>query len=333
MTAATTTRLPHETVWDLATAGAAASSLHLVAELGVADHLGNGAVTVDQLAADCGVSASALDRVLRLLAAHGIFEHGPDGYRHTEASRLLGSDHPRSMRAFARMFGLPLIWSGLTGLDHSVRTLAPAVELVEPKGFWAYLQAHPEEARIFDQAMTAKARADIGAVVGAYDFRPFPTIADIGGGRGHLLRAVLDAAPGGRGVLFDLPGVIESLPATEERLHLHAGDFFVDPLPRADLYVLMEVIHDWADGDATAILRAIRSAAAPGAVVLIVEGVVPDDGSDIRACTLDVVMLAITGGRERTSRELGALLHAADFRLSTVVDTSGPLRIVEAIAI
>ncbi len=256
-----------------------------------------------------------------------------DGYRHNDASRLLTSDHPRSMRAFARMFGLPLVRTGLGELDHSVRTLAPAVNAIEPRGFWAYLQAHPDEARIFDEAMTAKAGADVGAVLGAYDFRSFPTIADIGGGRGHLLRAVLDVFPGGRGVLFDLPGVIESLDITDDRLHLHAGDFFVDPLPRADLYVLMDVIHDWADAEAIAILRAIRRAASPGAVILIIEGVVPEDVADTRVHTLDVVMLAITGGRERTARELGGLLYAAAFRVSTVIQTAGPMRIVEAIAV
>ncbi len=333
MTTATTTKLPHETVWDLATAGAAAAAIHVVAELGVADHIDDEVVGIHDLAGRCGVPGSALDRVLRLLVAHGVLEHGPDGYRHTDASRLLRSDHPRSMRAFARMFGLPLVRTSLGDLEHSVHTLAPAVGLVEPMGFWAYLQGHPDEARIFDEAMTAKARADVGTVLGAYDFRPFPTIADIGGGRGHLLQAVLDDVPGGRGVLFDLPGVIESLDITDDRLHVHAGDFFVDPLPRADVYLLMDIIHDWADAEATAILRAIRLAASPGAVVLIIEGVVPEDVADARVHTLDVVMLAITGGRERTARELGALLYAADFRLSAVIDTAGPLRIVEAIAV
>lgn len=274
-----------------------------------------------------------LDRVLRLLVAHGIFERREEGYQHSETSRLLRSDQPMSMRAFARMFGLPLVWGSLGRLDHSVRTVAPAVELVEPKGFWAYLQAHPDEARIFDEAMAAKAGADISAVLGAYDFGSFQTIADVGGGRGHLLRALLDTVPAARGVLFDLPGVIGSLDSPPDRLSHHAGDFFVDPLPRADAYLLMEVIHDWADAEARSILRGIRSAASAGAVVLIIEAVMPEDRADPRVHVLDVVMLTITGGRERTARSLGALLHSADFRVSTVIETGGPLRIVEAVAV
>lgn len=329
----TTTELPHETVWNITTAGASARSLHVVADLGVADHIDDSPVPVEELGSRCGADPDALDRVLRLLAAHGIFERRDGGYRHTESSQLLRSDHPMSMRAFARMFGLPLVWSSLGRLDHSVRTAAPAAELVEPKGLWAYLQNHPDEARIFDGAMTAKAHADIAAVLGAYDFRAFHTIADIGGGRGHLLRAVLEAVPTARGVLFDLPGVIESLDVPGERLTHHPGDFFVDPLPRADAYVLMEVIHDWADAEATTILRGIRRAASAGAVVLIIEAVMPEDDADLRVHTLDVVMLTVTGGRERTARRLGALLHSADFRLSTVIETGGPIRIVEAVAV
>lgn len=331
--AVASTTLPHETVWAITTAAVPARALQLAADLGVADQIEDESVTVDELASRCGVAVGALDRMLRLLVAHGIFEHRDDGYRHTEPSRLLRSDDPRSMRAFARMFGLPLFWDSFGGLAHSLHTLAPAVELVERNGFWSYLQGHPEEARIFDEAMTAKARGDVAAVVDAYDFGPFRTIADIGGGRGHLLRAVIDAAPGSRGVLFDLPDVVDALGFDETRITRHAGDFFVDPLPRADAYVLMEVIHDWADPEAMAILRAIRRAASPGAMVLIVEGVVPESGDDARVHTLDLVMLAITGGRERTARQLGALLHGAEFRVSAVLETAGPMRIVEAVAV
>ena len=328
-----TTARPHEIVWTLTTALVPARALHVVAELGVADHLAADAVSAKTLAARCGVDPDSLERVLRLLASFGIFERQADGYRHTDASRLLRDDHPMSMRAFARMIGLPAIWSSFAALDSSVRTGAPAIEQVELQGFWAYLGAHPGEAAIFAEAMTAKARADIAAVLDAYDFRPFRTIADIGGGRGHLLQAVLGAAPEAHGVLFDLPAVIDTLEVRTERLTPHAGDFFVDPLPRADAYILMEVIHDWADAEAAAILRAIREAARPGAIVLIVEAIVPEDDADPRVHTLDLIMLALTGGRERTAAELGRLLHGSGFRLSTVIDTDGPIRIVEAVAV
>lgn len=333
MSTTTAADLPRELVWTITNSDVTARALHLVAELGVADHIDEQSVASAELASGCGVDPDALDRVLRLLAAQGIFESQGGGYVHTDASRLLRSDHPMSMRAFARLGGQPVMWTSLAALDHSVRTGAPSIELVEPKGFFAYLGNHPDEARIFGEAMTAKARADIAVVLDGYDFGPFRTIADIGGGRGHLLQAVLDTRPAARGVLFDLPEVIATADVASERLTTHPGDFFVDPLPTADAYLLMEVIHDWGDPEAAAILRAIRLASAPGATVLIIEGVVPEDHADPRVQTLDVIMLALTGGRERTADEFGALLQDTGFRLTAVVETAGYMRVVEAVAV
>ena len=145
--------------------------------------------------------------------------------------------------------------------------------------------------------MTAKASADISAVLGAYDFGCFDTVADIGGGRRHLLAAVLDAAPSAQGILFDLPQVINSLTIKHNRLTPLAGDFFADPLPQADAYLLMEVLHDWTDDKCRAILRAIRQAAPSGAKVLVIENVLSDDQPDPRGHILDIIMLANTGGR------------------------------------
>jgi C-methyltransferase len=323
---------PHEIIWTLTNAVVPARCLHLAAELGVADQIENDPVTVNELASRCGVDPDALDRVLRLLAAHGVFEQRAEGYGHTQASRLLQSDHPMSMRAFPRMMGQSVFWASLARLDHSVRTGLPAINLVEPKGLWAYFQDHPSEAQIFGQAMTARAAADIAAVLGAYDFSRFRTIADIGGGRGHLLRAVLDAAPTATGILFDQPEVIDSLDFEHERLTPQAGDFFVDALPAADAYILMEVIHDWADAEAVAILGAVRRAAPPGATVLVIESVIAEEQADPRARTLDVIMLYVTGGRERTASDFRKLFERAGFRYGAVIQTAGPLRIVEATA-
>ena len=323
---------PHEIVWTLTNAVVPARCLHVAAELGVADQIENEPVAIGELASRCGADPDALDRVLRLLAAHGVFAPRAGGYGHTEASRLLRSDHPMSMRAFPRMMGLPVFWDSLGRLDHSVRTDSPAINLVEPEGLWAYFQDHPAEAQIFGQAMTAKAGADIAAVLGTYDFSCFSTIADIGGGRGHLLRTVLDAVPTARGILFDLPEVIDRLDFEHERLAPQAGDFFIDALPAADAYILMEVIHDWADAEAMAILGAIRRAAPPGATLLVIESVIADERADPRAQILDVIMLYVTGGRERTASQFRELFERAGFRYDDVIETPGPLRIVEATA-
>ena len=136
---------PHEIVWTLVNVCVAARCIHVIAELGVADHIEDQPVSVGELASSCEVNADALDRVLRLLTAHGVFDREEGRYRHTPASRLLQSDHPMTMRPFARMMGLPFGWGSLTQLAHSIRTGLPAIEIREPKGFWVYLQNHPDE--------------------------------------------------------------------------------------------------------------------------------------------------------------------------------------------
>jgi hypothetical protein len=331
-TATMTAQLPHEIVWTLTNGAVVSKSLRVIAELGVADHLGDDPVPVSALGSACEANADALDRLLSLLATYGIFERLADGYRHTEASRLLRSDHPMSMRALARMMGLPVLEAAFDRLQDSVRTGVPSMDLVTHGGFWPYLQEHPREAEIFGEAMTSKAAADIAAVLAAYEFGRFDTIADIGGGNGHLLRAVLDSVPSAEGILFELPRVVDQLSVDRQRLTALPGDFFVDPLPTADGYILMEVLHDWGNAESAAILRAIHRAASPGARVLIIENVLGDVHSDRRGYTLDVIMLAVTGGRERTGEQLSALLTDAGFTKPTVIDTAGPLRIVEAVA-
>jgi C-methyltransferase len=322
-----------QAIWTLMHAFVPSRCLHVIAALGVADEIGDDPVSTRELASRCGADADALGRVLRLVAAHGIFEADDGGFRHTPASRLLRSDHPMSLRAYAAMMDLPVFAAAFATLEHSVRTGSPAIEAIEPQGVWAYLQDHPDEARAFDRGMTAKAAADIATILGAYDFNGFATIADVGGGRGHLLRAIVEAAPAARGVLFDQPDVIEALDLEHDRLSARAGDFFVDPLPAADGYVLMEVIHDWPDAESVAILRAVRAAAGTGAKVLVIESLLPEDGTDPRGQSVDIIMLAMTGGRERTAQQLSELLTSAGFGAPTVITTDGPLRILEARAV
>ena len=212
-----------------------------------------------------------------------------------------------------------------------VLTGKPAVEVLEPKGAFAYLQDRPDEAEIFARAMTAKAILDVNAVIAAYDFARWGQIADIGGGRGHLLRAIIEAAPGAEGILFDLPMVIDTLDADDQpRLTLQAGDFFVDALPSADAYILMEVLHDWPDKQCGAILSAIPDAAPDNATVLVVEDLMPEEQSGPSVSTLDVIRLTMTGGRERTVAQLLNLFEGASFDLARVIDTSSSMHIVEA---
>jgi hypothetical protein len=324
---------PHELVWTLTNAYVPAACLHLIADLGVADRVGEEPVRVAEVAASIEADPDALDRVLSLLAAHGIFERTTDGFGHTPASRLLRSDHEMSMRAFPRMNGLPVFSNVFANLDYSVRTGAPAIQTIEPGGLWAYLRDRPDEQRVFADAMSARGAGDIAAILDAYDFARFAAIADIAGGYGHLLAAVLDRAPAARGQLFELPSVVGALAVNHERLTATAGDFFTDPLPNADAYLLMEILHDWPDRDCREILAAIRRAAEPGATLLVLEEILTDRGCDPDGHTLDVIMLAITGGRERTIEELDALFAASGFSSGRVIETASRLRIVETTAI
>ncbi len=308
--------------------------LHVVANLGVADVLGDTPATAAALAAAVGAHPGALGRVLRLLAADGVFVVDGDLISHSPASRLLRDDHPQSMRAFVRMLGMPLTWNLFGALEHSVRTGEASAPEVYPEGFWAYLSQHPDEGRLFNAAMAGKAQAQIAGVLAVYDFSSFATVADIGGGAGHLLRAVLEAAPEVHGVLFDLPQVIEEASdLAGPRLTLQAGDFFRDPLPASDAYLLMDIIHDWPDAESVAILRAIRAAAQPGAKVLLIEYLVADDPGPDWAKALDIRMLTLFAGSQRTRAEFEELLTQSGFRLERVVDAGVGTSIVEATAV
>lgn len=322
---------PHETVMQMSAAWLLSRSLHVVADLGVADALDESPRTAADLAQATGAHPQALERTLRLLSTYGIFARDDSRFSHTESSRLLRADHPQSLRSLVRMMGLPINQAAYRDFAHSLRTGRAAVEIVAPSGWFPYIVDHPEEARVFNEAMTAKAHGQVAGVLGAYDFSGFGVIGDIGGGRGHLLRAVLERVPSARGVLFDLPQVIHEVADLESpRLALAPGDFFKDPLPACDAYLVMEVIHDWADEEAGAILRAIRAAAPDHARLLLIEQVVPDDPGPHWAGTLDVLMLVVTGGLQRTVEEYEALLAASGFRLERVIDTAGGISIVEA---
>ncbi len=323
---------PFDTLQQMAAGYCLPRCLHMVANLGVADALEETPQTASDLAASVGANPDALGRVLRLLAAHGVFEmQGGETFRHTPASRLLRSDHPQSMLAFARMLGLPIIWSSFGAMEHSVRTGLPAAAEVFPGGFWEYLAQHPEEGRVFNAAMVAKAQGAVAGILASYDFSGFELIGDIGGGSGHLLRAVLDTAPSAKGVLFDLPHVIEEAAGVaSERLTLQAGDFFRDDLPSCDAYLLMEIIHDWADEEAAAILQAIRRAAPAHAKLLVIETIVPNDPGPDWSKVLDMVMLTLFGSLQRTQQEYEALLAQSGFMLQREIDTHVGFSILEA---
>jgi len=327
---------PANTVIELTMSYAAPRCLHVIAELGVADALDDTPRSAAELAMKAGADADALARTLRLLSAYGVFEMKDGRFVHTPTSRLLRSDHPQSLRSFVRMIGNPAIggWKALELLEHSIRSGEASSNQAVPGGTWKYLAEHPEESRIFDEAMTGKSQAMIPGVLEACDFSRFKTIADIGGGRGHLLRSVLHRAQHATGVVFDLPHVVEGVAReATPRLKFQAGDFFKDKLPACDAYIIMQVIHDWNDAKATEILRAVRKVAPANAKLLLVEAIVPNDSKPSWIKMLDIFMLALLNGKERTLAEFEALFAASGFRLDKVTDAGLSMSVLEATAV
>ncbi|MEO6714761.1 MAG: methyltransferase [Mycobacteriales bacterium] len=312
---------PSELVVSLAEGYVGSRCLHVIANLGVCDVVSDEPRSMPEIARELGVDAQALGRVVRHLASLGVFAMRGDDVWHNEASRLLRQEHPGGLLPLTRLLALPIIWDSFKTLEDAVRTGRPGATFHDPNGFFAYLDAHPQESDIYDQGMTAMTTRRISKVVPCFDFSEFNVIADIGGGRGHLLRAVLEGAPGARGVLFDRAQVADGLGSTD-LISVQVGDFFADPLPVADCYLLSNIIHDWSDPDALAILTAVRAAAPPTSTLLLFEFVVPEDAGQFEASDIDVEMLALVGGRERTLKEYTDLLAAGGWRLQRTVPTA-----------
>ena len=323
---------PIETILTVTGGYCVSRALHVIADAGIADAIGSERVELAEVARQTNCNADALGRLLRLLSAHGIFDCDGSSVRHNDASNLLRSDHPQSARALARMFGVEVFWASFLELGHSLRTGESATARRFPEGLWEWLGQRPEASAIFDQAMTAKAHAQVAGVVDAYDFSQFRTIADIGGGRGHLLQAILAKWPGARGILFDLPRVIEQAgPIGSDRLELRAGDFFSDELPSCDAYILMEVIHDWADPQARDILSAVARSAASGARLLLVEQLMLESAEPNWVQMLDIHMLALFSARQRSREEYEKLMVETGFEPVRAIDTFSGASVLEAV--
>jgi O-methyltransferase domain len=323
---------PAETILLLSTAYWASRCLHVVAEFGIADALGDTPEAAAALAARTGTNADALHRILRSLANHGIFTLNNGRFSHNAASRLLRSDDPASMRSLARMMGLDFHWNVFRELGYSLKSGESAAGEAVPGGLFEHLRTHPEDGRIFNEAMVGKSFAQIGPLLDAYDFTGFKTIGDIGGGVGHLLAAILNTAPEARGVLFELPEVIaQAKSVPHPRIHYVAGDFFNDPIPPCNLYVMMTVIHDWSDADSIRILKNVRLTAPAGARFLLAEAVIDESVTGSFPTDLDIEMLVSASGRERTESQWRSLLEESGFELVRATPLAGITGLVEAV--
>lgn len=306
-------------------AAMAAQAIHVAAKLGVADLVSRGPKTVAELAEVTRTHESSLGRLLRALTSLGIFTEDQEGrYSQSAFSDALRTDHPQSMHRWAMMLGAGFIWRPSGELDVTIRTGQPAFEHVYGAQFFKYLAEHADEGAVFNAAMSSLP-VYINAIIDAYDFSKFERIVDVGGGHGALLVGILTANSRLRGVLQDLPGVVAgaSVPSTvADRLEIVAGDFFEAVPVGADAYILKGIIHDWNDASGVVILKNCRRAIRPDGRLLILDTVLTPS-SDPASALMDVLMMVLTGGRERRESEFRSLLREAGFSLENVIPTAG----------
>jgi hypothetical protein len=312
-------------------------AIYVAAKLGIADFLTEGPKSSGELAAATGANAPSLFRLMRALASLGVFSlAGSDYFALSGLGEGLQSDAPGSLRAMVITLG-EIHYKACGSLLHSVQTGSSGFRDVFGMDLFEYLEQEAGAADVFNQGMTNLSAMLSYAVLCAYDFSEICHIMDIGGGQGAFLRNVLKFHPELKATVFDMPSTVakaKQLPCgstDDEKLTFVSGDFFVSVPPGADTHLLCGVIHDWDDDRAITILRNCRKAMATNGKLLLVEMVVPEGNANCFSKLLDLNMLVMTGGRERTRHEFERLLVAAGYRLTKVVQTLAPQSVIEGV--
>ena len=315
---------------DLAFGYMPAQTLHAAAEIGLADALADGPRPSAELAKETGTHAPSLYRLLRGLTGLGVVEQKErDLFALTAEGQRLRADAPDSVRALIRLFCGPDVWRTWGDMTETLRTGEYAWKRVTGKTSFEYFESDEDLSATFNEAMAEHTRAVAPGIIEAHDFGRYGTVADLGGGDGTLLAAILRSNRGLRGMLFDLPSGLDAasgaLEDVADRAEIVPGDFFEAVPEGAGAYVLKSVVHDWNDENATAILANVRAAMRPDARVLVLEQVMPEIVTPEARGVVgnDLNMLVSTGGRERTEAEFRDLLEAAGF---TAVSLTGPLQ-------
>ncbi|MET0674496.1 MAG: methyltransferase [Bradyrhizobium sp.] len=311
-------------------------AISVAATLRIADHLRDGPRSAGDLASLTNSNAGALYRLLRALAAVGVFREGTDrDFALTPMGDCLRTDSSTPIGGWAEHVGNPYFWQAWGHLLHSVQTGENAFQNLHGMDVWQYRAGNPEASAIFNRAMTNMSRGGTEAVLSAYDFSGFRHIVDVGGGQGAMLAAILSACPNARGTLFDQSKVVEG---AEKILHEQGvmsrcdivGGSFFDSVPAGgDAYLMRYVIHDWEDDEAINILTVCRRAMQGSAKLLLVERSVAPPNQMPAAKFSDLNMLVAPGGRERSREEFARLLAMAGFELARVVP-AGAGNVIEA---
>jgi hypothetical protein len=324
-------------LFQMATGYWVSQAIYVAAKLGIADLLKEGPQSCVALAAATGSDTTSLFRLMRALASVGVFSHvRGDYFALSRLAESLLTDAPASLRAMVITIG-EIHYQACGNLLHSIQTGSPAFDSVFGMSLFDYLQQNVDAADTFNLGMTDLSSMLVYAVLMVYDFTGISSIVDVGGGEGKFLEKILRVNPEMKGTVFDTASTIARARqkldnrASGRRCSYVAGDFFDSVPERADAYLLCGVIHDWDDRRATEILANCRRSMAEKGRVLLVDMVVPDTDEMSFSKFLDLNMLAMTGGRERTKAEFSALLDAAGYKLTRIVPTMAPQSVIEAL--
>ena len=330
--------LPQFAMLQMITGFWVSRAIYIAAKLGLADLVKDSPKTAVELARLTGTHSPSLYRALRALASVGVFaDDGGGRFAQTPLSETLRSDTPGSLRAIAIVELGQERFPAWGNLMHSVKTGETAFDNIYKQSAWEYYARNPEDARNFNEAMKALTEMINVATLEAYDFSSVDKLVDVAGGTGGLISAILAAHPRMRGVLFDLPHVIaEAGPALDaagvlDRCETAAGDFFRTVPEGGAAYVMKWIIHDWDDEKATVILKNIHRAMDEKGKLLLIEMIVLEGNQPDLSKLLDLNMMVITGGRERTEGEFKSLLAASGFELTRVIRTTSPVCVIEAV--
>lgn len=292
--------------------------------LGIADLLAAGPKDAPALASSVGAHAPTLYRLLRTLAATGVLHEDDEGrFSLTASGAYLVADHPESLAGWVSLIDRPSMREAWANLEHSIRTGENSFKSLQGEDVWAWRSKRPDEEAIFNRAMTSLSAGVGEGVASAFDFASVSVVADIAGGAGSLLAAILRAHPHLRGILFDQPAVIAHPVELEragvlDRTDVTGGSFF-DAVPAgADVYLMKAILHDWEDAESIAILRQIRKVMPEDGALLVIERVIGGPNEDLEGKLSDLHMLVMPGGRERTEAEWRALLDGGGFTLDGI---------------
>ncbi len=330
-------RSPAQVLEDILVTARLQQAMSVAASLGVPDALADGPRGVGEIAEAIGADEGTLYRLLGTLAAGGIL-HEDDGrrFRLTEVGALLRSDVPGSKRDWAILNGKPYVREAWSNLEHSIRTGENAFAALHGETVWSWRGARPDEQANFDRAMAGNSSAVARAVAEAFDFGSLGTLVDIGGGTGTLLAAILRRHIGLRGIVFDQPDVAGSVATralleregVSDRCETVGGSFFDSVPAGAGGYLMKSILHDWEDEDSIRILGTIRGAALPTSRLFVVELVLGAPNEGLADRILDLHMLVMPGGRERTEGEWRSLFERGGWQLADVRPTATRYRIL-----